>query len=76
MLISEFSLRNNEPFPDVVLFAGSFLERRGELFGTTFFVHNAVDKAAEMITSQLEEDEDWVEFRRQLRSRDIQGDWT
>jgi hypothetical protein len=76
MLISEFSLRNNEPLPDVVLFAGSFLERRGELFGTTFVVHNAVDKASEMITSQLEEDEDWVEFRRQLRSRDIQGDWS
>ena len=76
MLISEFSLRNNEPLPDIVLFAGSFLERRGELFGTTFVVHNAVDKAAEVITSQLEEDEDWVEFRRQLRSRDIQGDWS
>ena len=76
MLISEFSLRNNEPLPDIVLFAGSFLERRGELFGTTFVVHNAVDKAAEVITSQLEEDEDWVEFWRQLRSRDIQGDWS
>jgi hypothetical protein len=76
MLISEFSLRNNEPLSDLVLFAGSFLERRGELFGTTFVVHNAIDKAAEMITVQIDEDEDWVEFRRQLRSRDIQGDWS
>jgi hypothetical protein len=76
MLISEFSLRNNEPLLDVVLFAGGFLERRGELFGTTFVVHNAVDKAAEMITVQFEEDEDWAEFRRLLRSRDVQGDWS
>ena len=76
MLISEFSLRNNDPLSDIVLFAGSFLERRGELFGTTFIVHTAVDKAAEMITVQFEEDEDWVEVRRQLRSRDIPEDWT
>lgn len=76
MLISEFSLRNNDPLPDIVLFAGEYLERRGELFGTTFVVHNAVDKAAEMITAQIEEDEDWVEFRRQLRSRDVQGGWS
>lgn len=76
MLISEFSLRNNEPLPDLILFAGEYLERRGEFFGITFSAPTAVDKAAEMITVQLDEDEDWVEFRRQLRSRDIQGDWS
>jgi len=76
MLISEFSLRNNEPLPDVVLFAGSFLERSGELFGHTFHTHDAVDKAAELLTIMAEEDTDWVEFRRQLRSYDVQEDWT
>jgi hypothetical protein len=63
MLISEFSLRNKEPLPDIVLFAGDLLEHHGELFGHTFGVQTAVDKAARMLTMQLEEDEDWVEFR-------------
>ena len=76
MLLSEFSLRQRVALPDEVLWAGSFLERRGELFGHTFHIQNVIQKASEMLVVQLEEDEDWVEFRRLLRSRDIQGEWS
>ena len=56
--------------------ACSYLESHGELMGLNFSLGNAITKAAEMMCVFFEEDTDWVEFRRYLRSTDIHKDWT
>ena len=59
-----------------VAYACDELQRHGDILFVNFSMDNAIDKAAEMLCIFLDEDEDWIEFRRILRSREIHGDWT
>ena len=59
-----------------VLYACEFLERYGQIYNQNFNLNNATEKASKVFTDNLEEDTDWSEFRRMLRSRHIEKDWT
>jgi hypothetical protein len=59
----------------VVLFAGDYLQRHGQIFGFGFSCGDAVDKAAELYTVFLDE-LDWSEIQREARIRDMHRDWT
>ena len=61
---------------DEVLYAGEVLEKYGLILDMNFTVNNAIDKAAKLLTDLFEEDEDWRELRRIVRSMDIHQDWT
>lgn len=61
---------------DLVLYAGEFLERRGEIFGHGFGIGDAISKATEMFLVYLEEELDWDEIKRSLKLKDGLGDWT
>ena len=77
MKISDYA-KSGEGFylaPEVQ-YACNYLERHGEVLHISFTIDNAVRKAAEMMCVFHDEDEDWQEFRRMLRSNEIQGDWT
>jgi hypothetical protein len=73
MLLEEFVIREKMKVDQTVIEAGRYLERRGELFNITFHLSNAVDKASEMLCVFLDEDMDWIAFRKQLKA---QGDWS
>ena len=51
-------------------------EKNGEIFGATFNLNNAVDKAALVLTQFLDEDIDWREERRMIRFGEVHKEWT
>jgi len=59
-----------------VLHASLYLEKHGEIFLVNFDLNNAITKAAEMFVRFLDEDIDWMEERRMVRSEEIHGEWT
>lgn len=73
MRIKDYDEANGRKLDPTVVYAGTLLERYGDQFGVNFGVHNAVDKAAELLCVFLDEDLfDWHETR--VRFRDT-GDW-
>lgn len=54
-----------------VQYACELLERHGEILFINFSIDNAVQKASEMVTVFLDE-EDWTEIRRKTQH----GEWT
>ena len=44
--------------PNIVLYAGEYLEREGKVFALDFNVADAVDKAARSLTDKYDDDED------------------
>ena len=61
MLIREFDLRYKKNLPEMVLYAGTTLERYGLIFLVDFGIQNAVDKAANVYIGWLEE-----EYQREM----------
>lgn len=57
MLIREFNLRYKKNLPEIVLYAGSGLERYGFIFMRDFGTENAVDKAALVYLGWLEDED-------------------
>ena len=56
MLIREFDLRYKKNLPEMVLYAGTTLERYGFIFLVDFGIQNAVDKAASVYIGWLEDE--------------------
>ena len=56
MLIREFDLRYKKNLPEMVLYAGTTLERYGFIFLVDFGIQNAVDKAASAYIGWIEEE--------------------
>lgn len=56
MLMREFDLRYKKNLPEMVLYAGTTLERYGFIFLVDFGIQNAVDKAASAYIGWLEDE--------------------